>query len=445
VSLASSLGASKIHMFDFYSIAAITAVPALIYLWLIAPWLLRSVKGAGAHVPTAVFSAQLHVKPESAIDGATLKDVFDLTKWKMRILEVRRGDDIALMRLPTTRLKPADRLLVEDTAANLKNFAELLGAELHGIEDPPEEIDQDSSNEDGNTVDRREDHPDRVLAEMILTAESPLTGMSLRQSRFADVYGLFAVGLRRSGASSELPRDDIPDVQLRAGDVLLVQGTEDQLRDVKQANIGLVLDVRLKLPRADKAGTALVVLGLVITTSAFKLAPIALSALAGVFALLAMDCLRWRDISASLSMKVALLVASSLALGQALTVTGGTAFMAEQLVQAAHEVDPRWFLALLMLIMGILTNFVSNNAAAAIGTPLAIDLAHQLGIPAESLILAVLFGCNLCYVTPMGYQTNLLVMNAAGYRFGDFVKVGLPLFVLVWACVSMLLIRRYGL
>lgn len=98
-----------------------------------------------------------------------------------------------------------------------------------------------------------------------------------------------------------------------------------------------------------------------------------------------------------------------------------------------------------MLLMGVMTNFVSNNAAAAIGTPLAVELARQLGVPAEALILAVLFGCNLCYVTPMGYQTNLLVMNAAGYRFSDFVKVGLPLFLLMWGVLSMLLIQRFGL
>lgn len=203
--------------------------------------------------------------------------------------------------------------------------------------------------------------------------------------------------------------------------------------------------MRLKLPRADKAVVALGVLAIVVLMTAFKLAPIALSALGGVLALLATKCLKWQDVSSALSTKVALLVASSLALGQALTVTGGTTFLAEQMVQTAQVIEPRWFLALLMLLMGILTNFVSNNAAAAIGTPLAVELARQLGVPPESLILAVLFGCNLCYVTPMGYQTNLLVMNAAGYRFSDFVKVGLPLFILMWIVLSTLLIQRYGL
>ena len=148
----------------------------------------------------------------------------------------------------------------------------------------------------------------------------------------------------------------------------------------------------------------------------------------------------------SLSVKVILLVAASLALGDALR-----AHRRHRLAGAAAGRRPRrrwrpaWVLALLMGLMGLLTNFVSNNAAAAIGTPLGIELARSLGVPPEPFVLAVLFGCNLCYLTPMGYQTNLLVMNAGGYRFGDFVRVGTPLFLIMWAGLSYGLVLRYGL
>ena len=102
-------------------------------------------------------------------------------------------------------------------------------------------------------------------------------------------------------------------------------------------------------------------------------------------------------------------------------------------------------LALLMAMIGVLTNFVSNNAAAAIGTPLGVELARSLGVPPEPFVLAVLFGCNLCYATPMGYQTNLLVMNAGGYKFADFVRVGVPLFIIMWVGLSYGLVLRYAL
>jgi len=156
-------------------------------------------------------------------------------------------------------------------------------------------------------------------------------------------------------------------------------------------------------------------------------------------------CLSWEDVAQSLSMKVVLLVAASLALGDALAVTGATAWLAQGLAANSQALSPAWLAALLMALMGLVTNFVSNNAAAAIGTPLAVSLAQALGVPAEPFVLAVLFGCNLCYLTPMGYQTNLLVMNAGGYRFSDFLRVGTPLFVIMWGTLSFLLAWRYGL
>ncbi|MGA0055458.1 MAG: SLC13 family permease, partial [Steroidobacteraceae bacterium] len=109
------------------------------------------------------------------------------------------------------------------------------------------------------------------------------------------------------------------------------------------------------------------------------------------------------------------------------------------------HVPPIAALAMVMLIMAVLTNFVSNNAAAIMGTPVAVSMANTLGLDPQPFVLAVLFGCNLCYATPMGYQTNLLVMSAAGYKFGDFVRAGVPLLILMWLTLSGLLALQYPL
>ena len=95
-------------------------------------------------------------------------------------------------------------------------------------------------------------------------------------------------------------------------------------------------------------------------------------------------------------------------------------------------------------MMAMLTNVISNNAAAVIGTPVAISIANSLALPAEAFVLAVLFGANMSYATPMAYKTNLLVMNAGGYTFGDFVRIGLPLTIIMWLALSWLLPRLYG-
>ena len=102
-------------------------------------------------------------------------------------------------------------------------------------------------------------------------------------------------------------------------------------------------------------------------------------------------------------------------------------------------------LSAFLLLMAVLTNVVSNNAAAAIGTPIAIGIAQRLGMPLEPFVLAVLFGANLSFATPMAYQTNLLLMNAGGYKFGDFVRVGVPLSIGLWIILTLVLVWAYAL
>jgi di/tricarboxylate transporter len=137
-------------------------------------------------------------------------------------------------------------------------------------------------------------------------------------------------------------------------------------------------------------------------------------------------------------------VVASLALGTALTQTGATMYVAYQFVEVTSGMNDRVIFSLLMLLMAVLTNIVSNNAAAVIGTPIAISIATQLGLPPEAFVLAVLFGANMSYATPMAYQTNLLVMNAGGYTFMDFVKVGVPLTIIIWLSFSFIVPIMYG-
>ena len=443
ISMAAGLGLGQISMFDFYPLVAIAAIPAIAYLWLIAPRLLSHVPSPLPSASQAIFNGELHVTEGSPLDGLTVGEMLERTNNKMRVLEIRRGEQLTLIKLPSAKLQVGDRILIRDTAENLKEFQGALGAELHGEGDDQNK--QNKQNKQKKDAGEDEEKHEQFLAQIIVTDDSPLEGTSLKRSRFADVYGLIVVGLRRSFASPKWRQENISDTTLGSGDVLLVQGTDSQIREAQANRVGLVLDARVSLPRSEKAPIALAILVAVVVATATKVMPISLAALAGVLVLIATGCLKWDDAKGALSAKVILLVASSLALGKALTVTGGMGYIARHLTEAATQLDPHWFIALLMLLMGLLTNFVSNNAAAAIGTPLAAEIARQLGAPWEPFVLAVLFGCNLCYLTPMGYQTNLLVMNAAGYRFGDFGRVGGFLVILMWGMLTWLLVRAYDL
>jgi len=174
-----------------------------------------------------------------------------------------------------------------------------------------------------------------------------------------------------------------------------------------------------------------------------KIVPISISAVVGVLAMILTGCLAWKDVGSALSSKVVMLVVASLALGSALTRTGGTDYVAQAFLAFSHGLAPEVILGLLMLLMALLTNFVSNNAAAAIGTPIAISIAQQVGAAPEPFVLAILFGANFCYATPMAYQTNLLVMSAGGYRFSDFIKAGVPLTALMLVTYALLLPRFF--
>jgi len=207
----------------------------------------------------------------------------------------------------------------------------------------------------------------------------------------------------------------------------------------------LILDAMMELPHTRRAPFALLIMAGVVSLAATRLLPMVLASALGVAAMLLTGCLRWRDATDALSSKVILIVVSSLAIGEAMTATGLIAAAGNALAMLGAYVPPVATIGALMLLMGLVTNFVSNNAAAIIGTPIAVAMAASLGVDPRPFVLAVLFGANICFATPMAYQTNLLVMAAAGYRFQDFVRAGLPLAILMWVTLTWLLAREYAL
>jgi di/tricarboxylate transporter len=433
VSIAADLGLPRFGVFDFIHVTAIAAVPGLLYLWLVLPRLIPERAAPLTDAAPQIFTAALHVSEGGFADGKTMAEV----RKKAGPLEIRRvvrGEGLELARLPTLTLRAGDRLVLAATPKELQAAAAELGATLH-------------KPDSAQPVD--DEHPlaaeNERLAEVVVTQDSVLAGSTLRATRFGDWHDVMIVGLHRREGRLPQGREDIAEVPLRMGDVLLVQGTDEAIRKLKSRARLLVLDQSYDVPRTAHAAIALAILAGVVFAAALKLAPIAIAALAGVALMILTRCMDWKDAAAALSMKVVLIVASSLALGVALEVTGATVWLASSFVEATREFSPAWTLALLMLLTAVFTNFVSNSAAAAVGTPIAISIARELGVAPEPLVLAILFGANFCYVTPMAYQTNLLVMSAGGYRFADFVRGGLPLLAIMAASYAFLLPRFFPL
>lgn len=428
VSIAADLGVPRFQVFEFYPVAILAGLIGLAYLWLALPRLLAQRTSPIQQGPPRRFSAVLNVSEEGFANGRTLSEVREKTDSRIRIDAIERGEQLFLAKLPSVTLHAGDRLHLSDTPENLKEYEQLLGATLHDPHNPQQPVDEEHPLQAG----------DQRLVQIVVTEDSSLWGTTLQRLRYADLYGVAFLALHRTSGRATAKPQDVSETVLRAGDVLLVQGTEERLKEFRDNAAVLVLDEAIALPRSRKAPIAIAVLVVVVAAAAVQLVPIAIGALAGVGVMVASGCINWKEARAALSSKVVLLVAASLALGRALTVTGGVDFVAASVLHVTQGLPPAWIASLLMLLMALITNFVSNNAAAAVGTPIAIRIAADLGAAPEPFVLAILFGANLCYVTPMGYQTNLLVMSAAGYRFSDFVRGGLPLLVIMWACLSLL-------
>jgi di/tricarboxylate transporter len=207
----------------------------------------------------------------------------------------------------------------------------------------------------------------------------------------------------------------------------------------------LVLDGTTDLPHTERANTALWIMLAVVGVAALGLMPISIAALTGVVAMLLTNCLRWRDVGDSLNIPVIMIIVASLSLGGAMEKTGGAQYIAQLFVALTGNFPIPVIVSGMMLLMTVLTNVVSNNAAAVIGTPIAISVAYQLGVSPEPFVLAVIFGANMSFATPIGYQTNLLIMSAGGYKFSDFLRVGLPLTLIMWLTFSFTLPFFYDL
>jgi len=436
VGISQDLGNHQFTMFEWVLPVAIVGGVALLFLWLVAPRLLPDRTPPMDDTTPRVFSAQLHIKEGGYADGKALSEVLAKADGQMRVDKIQRSESLVLAKLPSVKIQPGDRLFVKDSPENLKHYEQLLGATLFNISDIEHPVDEE-------TPLKAEG---QQLAEVVVTRGSPLHLRSLAAARFSSSYGLMPLALHRARAPSSQVTGDLNMIRLRAGDVLLVQGSSESISSLKDSGSMLVLDGTTDLPHTHNAKRALAIMGFVVAAAALGIMPISVSALVGLGLMIVTGCLGWRDAATALSIPVVMIIVTALALGKALMGTGMADFLAHGFVAVASGLPTPMVLSAFMLLMTLLTNVVSNNAAAVIGTPIAISIAQQLGVDDPTpFILAVLFGANMSFATPYGYQTNLLILSAGGYKFTDFLRVGIPLTLIMWIGFSLILPTLYQL
>ncbi len=432
VKVAEDLGVPEFGMFDFVFPVTLTSIVAILYLWLIAPMILPERSPPLQDTSPREFTAEIEVEEGGFADGATLAEIREKAGNDINIERIIRSGKLSMATLPDVKIMAGDRLVIKDTSDNLRDYQLELGGQLFAGNT---EVDEEHPLKDGN----------QRIAELVVIAGSTLDRVRIEDARLNSKYGLTLLAVHSHGKETHARSKGIKEVLLRAGDVLLVQGTHDAIREVKASGTLLVLDGGEELPHTSKAPLALVVMGLIVGFAAFGILPIVVSSVIGCLVLIVTGCLRWKDATNALSAQVIFIIVASLALGVALIQTGGADYLASLFVTSTAGFSPGVVLAILIFSMAVMTNVVSNNAAAVIGTPIAVSIAQTLGMPVEPFVLGVLFGANMSYATPMAYQTNLLVMNAGGYKFSDFVKVGVPLVIINWLMLSGILTWVYKL
>jgi len=433
VSVAVDMGMKDFGMFDFFLPVVIAGAFAMLYLWLVVPYFIKERKAPFSDTSPRVFTAKLMITEDSSSKEQALNELIAKTDGMMKVLRIHRNStDMYVLPSSQTIIKAEDMLVVEDTPENLKSYETILGAVLYSSL---------------GAVD--DDHPllakDQQIAEVIISQGSKLNNTTLSQSRFLQRHNLIALALHRSGKKTETILKNIAQINLKIGDVLLIQGKNEHILELKQSRELLVLDATSDLTRSKQAPISFFIMFGIVAIAALGILPIAISATLGVLLMFLTNCINWKDASNALNTQVILIVVASLALGGALLKTGAASYLAHLFVVSMDGMSTTFMLSGLMLLMAIMTNIVSNNAAAVIGTPIAIGIAQQLNLPAEPFVLAVLFGANMSYATPMAYKTNLLVMTAGGYTFGDFLKVGIPLTFIMWITFSWLLPLLYNI
>jgi di/tricarboxylate transporter len=271
------------------------------------------------------------------------------------------------------------------------------------------------------------------MVELITAPHVGLSGKSLRDFSFREKYGMNVLGVWREGKPI---LEDVADLPLHVGDALLVQGTVSQISRVKDDRFFLLLEEDPEAVQApQKAGLALLITIITITIAAFNILPISLTMLAGAALMLLTRCANFDEVYRTINWKVIFLIAGLWPLSIVVRTSGLSDFIVQAAYTAADGITPLGFAVILIGLGLILTQVIGGQVTALIITPIAIGAAKLLGIDPRGLTMAAALSCSLAFIVPYGHPVNLIVLSSGGYKSKDFIRVGLPLTILVIATI----------
>lgn len=433
------IGEKPLGFFDFTIPGVIMALTGIGYAVFIVPRLLPdragmadSVTGQGGKQ----FIVQIETPADSGLIGKTAPGGYFSDLPDMTVRLIQRGERAILPPFEDIAVIQGDVIVVAATRAILKEAIAAHGELFH-----PDLRDGKALEDDDEDAPRRQ--KDQVLAEVMIAPASRLVGQTLRLAGFRYKTGCIVLGIQRR---ARMIRARITEIRLEAGDVLLVQGQRDDIRELRNARDAILIESsREDLPSLDHAKRASIIFLGAVMLAALGILPIVVSAFVGAIAMVATGVLNLRQAFRAVDPKITTAIAAALAMSIALRETGGAMFVAHGLVSMLEDQGPIVILSMLFLIAALLTNVISNNAVAVLFTPIAVDLAIEVGAQPMLFAIAMVFAANCSFASPMGYQTNLLVMGPGHYKFQDFVRTGIPLILIMWIAFTLIAKFLWGL
>jgi len=439
----SSLLEMKMKPFDFFDFTVpglVLAAVGVAYVFGVAPRLLPDRAGMADNIVESDgkhFIAQITVSADSDLVGKDAPGGHFPSLPEKTLRLVQRGERAILPPFENFTVRPGDVLVVAATRKALGDFL----ASDPGLLHP--DLEEGLSYPGDVTSVGRWQEGGQALAEVMVAPASAMIGRTLPQIGFRYKTQCIVLGLQRR---SRMIPQRITEIRLEAGDVLLVQGQPDDLTALRRNRDVVLLEGSAEdLPALDHAKRASLIFLAVVVLAATGLVPIVAAALTGAVAMVVSGVLNVRQAFRAVDPKIVTAIAAAIAMSVALQETGGAGLLAHSLAEALSGARPAVVLSVFFLVAAVLTNVISNNAIAVLFTPVAVGLAHEVGVPPHVFAVAVVFAANCSFASPLGYQTNLLVMGPGHYKFTDFARAGMPLIVLLWLVFSFFAPWYYGI
>lgn len=437
-------GEAPFGMFAFLPVGAAVTVAGVLFIALLG-WRLvprrQEQEGNGDLFEISAYLTEVRVPEGCKYTGRTLHALIGAVQDEadVQVIALIRGDE--RQRMPSTYevLREGDILLVEADSDSLKALLDVTGVELAADVEEQENKAHDEQEAAEQAVEQekaeknhKSRHGELTLAEAIVSPGSMLVGTSASGLDLRERHGVNVLAVARQG---QRLRQRLGEIRFAAGDILLLQAREDALQSSLNSLGCLPLASRgLSITTPRNVMLASAIFAITLASIAFGLLPAATALVTGALVMILVGLIPLGRIYESIDMPVIVLVAAMLPVGQALETTGGSQLIADALLELGQSLPAAATLALLMVAVMLISNVVNNAAAAVLAAPVAISLARGMDASVDPFLIAVAIGASCAFLTPIGHQSNTLVMAPGGYRFGDYWRLGLPLSILVVLC-----------